>query len=443
MISIIIRLALLFVFSVTATTGLTASAQPASLQSLLDENRLVISQRLIPENPVLGQEAALEIEISTDRWFAGGTRLKPVLTDDVLVMQRQELATNSTKQEQGNTWVVQLWALSLFPQEEGRLFSPAIDVRVKINTEAGIIEGTHRLEPMLMQVSVPTEVADIDKWLAAKNLSIESSLSKPVDDIQLGDAFTQTVKVRADNVLAMMLPEMKTPVIEGLGVYRQPAQLKNNSNRGATEATRTDSINYVAEKKGDYELPSQTFYWWDTDSNSLQEESLEAVRFSVGGTADSIDDGKAIDYTALIVEQWPVALGIVIFIILIIFYRFWQKRRGDISNSIPSARELQKNMSRAIEKNDWQAALGWAYLWMDNYSTHSSITPLRQHLDGIKKSSSAFNKDLDELEKIFENAFSRHDKKPSAFSLSMFKQSPQDKPQSVDDPLRINPVSSH
>jgi len=279
--------------------------------------------------------------------------------------------------------------------------------------------------------------------LAAKNLSIESSLSKPVDDIQLGDAFTQTEKVRADNVLAMMLPEMKTPVIEGLGVYRQPAQLKNNSNRGATEATRTDSINYVAEKKGDYELPSQTFYWWDTDSNSLQEETLEAVRFSVGGTADSIDDGKAIDYTALIVEQWPVALGTVIFIILIIFYRLWHKRRGDISSSIPSARELQKNMSRAIEKNDWKVALGWAYLWMDNYSTQSSITPLRQQLDGIKKSSSAYNKDRGELEKIFENAFSKHDKKSSAFSLAMFKQSPQDKPQSVDDPLRITPVSSH
>ena len=170
MISIIKRIAVLFALSIAPTTGFSASAQQASLQSLFDENHLTIAQRLIPENPVLGEEVTLEIEISTDRWFAGGTRLKPVLTDDVLVMQRQDLATNSSKQEQGKTWVVQLWALSLFPQEEGALFGPAIDVSVKINTEAGIVEGTHQLEPILMQVSVPAEVADIENWLAAKNL---------------------------------------------------------------------------------------------------------------------------------------------------------------------------------------------------------------------------------------------------------------------------------
>lgn len=439
MISIIKRIAVLFALSIASTTGSSTPAQQASLQSLLDENHLTITQRLIPENPVLGEEVTLEIEISTDRWFAGGTRLKPVLTDDVLVMQRQDLATNSSKQEQGKTWVLQLWALSLFPQEEGTLFAPAIDVSVKINTEAGIIEGTHQLEPMPMQVSVPAEVAGIENWLAAKNLSLESSLSKPLDDIQLGDAFTQTIKVRADNVLAMMLPEVKTSVISGLGIYRQPPQLKNNSNRGAKEAVRTETVNFVAEKTGSYELPSQTFYWWDTDSNSLREETLDSVSFSVGGTAGTVDKGKTMDYTALIIEQWRLAVGILIFIILLLVYGFWKKRRGDISSSIPSARKLQKNISQAIDQHDWQTALRWAYLWMDNYSTQSSTTALRQYLGSIKKSSGALNKDYEELEKLFENAFSKHDKKPSNFSLAMFKQSPPHKPQSVDDPLRINP----
>jgi len=434
-----ISIALLFSLLLASPFSLAASAQQASLQSLLDENHLTISQRLIPESPVQGQEVTLEIEVSTDRWFSGGTRLKPMLTDDVLVMQRQELATNSTKQENGKTRVIQLWELSLFPQEEGMQFSPAIDVSVKINTEAGVVEGTHQLEPMIMQVSAPVEVTDIEKWIAAKKFSIESSFSRPLDDIQLGDAFTQTIKIRADNVLAMMLPETKIPVIDGLGIYQQLPQLKNNSNRGAKEAVRIETINFVAEKKGSYKLPSQTFYWWDTDTNSLQEETQEAVSFSVGGTAVTVDTGKALNYTAFIIEQWRLAVAIVAFIILILIYRFWKKHRGKTSSSIPSPRKLQKYISQAINKNDWKSALRWAYLWMDNYSTPSTTLPLRQYLANIKESSDSNNEEHSELEKLFENAFSKHDIKPSNFSLTMFKQSRKHKAQIVDDPLRINP----
>lgn len=434
-----ISIAVLFSLLLASSFSLAASAQKTSLQSLLVEGHLTISQRLIPENPVKGQEVTLEIQISTDRWFAGGTRLKPVLTDDVLVLQRQALATNSSEQEQGKTWVVQLWELSLFPQEEGALFSPAIDVSLKINTESGIVEGSYQLESSLMQVSVPAEVTDIKSWLPAKNFSIKSSLSKPLDNIQRGDAFTQTIEFRADNTLAMMLPETKTPAIDGLGIYQQAPQLKNNSNRGAKEAIRTETINFVAEKTGNYELPSQTFYWWDTDSNSLQEETLEAFSFSVGGTAVTVNTGKALNYTAFIIEQSRFAAAIVAFIILILIYRFWKKLRGNISSSIPSARKLQKNISQAISKNDWQSALRWAYLWMDNYSTHSTTLPLRQYLSNIKESSDSNNEERDELEKLFENAFSKHDVKSSNFSLTMFKQSPKHKAQIVDDPLRINP----
>lgn len=64
---------------------------------------------------------------------------------------------------------------------------------------------------------------------------------------------------------------------------------------------------------------------------------------------------------------------------------------------------------------------------------------MRQYLASIKESSSAITKDRGELEKLFENAFSNKDKKPSNFSLAIFRQSQQNKPQMADDPLRINP----
>lgn len=434
-----IRIAVLFSFLLASSISSAASDQQTTLQTLLAENRLTISQRLVPENPVQGQEVTLEIEISTDRWFAGGTRLKPTLTDDVLVMQRQDLATNSSKQQQGETWVIQLWELSLFPQLEGTLFSPAIDVSLKINTEAGIVEGTYQLEPLLMHVSVPAEVTDTGNWLAAKNFSITSSFNKPLDNLQPGDAFTQTIKFRGDNTLAMMLPETITPTIDGLGIYPQPPRLRNNNNRGAKEALRTETVNFVVEQSGNYELPTQTFYWWDTDSNSLREEMLDAISFSIGATANQVNKNQPIDYFALITKQWRWAAGIVILITLILTYRVWRKCRTMPSSSIPSARKLQRYITQSINNNDWKTALRWTYIWLDHYSTQTTTLPMRQYLASIKESSSAITKDRGELEKLFENAFSNKDKKPSNFSLAIFRQSQQNKPQMADDPLRINP----
>lgn len=434
-----IRIAVLFSFLLASSISSAASDQQTTLQTLLAENRLTISQRLTPENPVQGQEVILEIEISTDRWFAGGTRLKPTLTDDVLVMQRQDLAANSSKQKQGETWVVQLWELSLFPQLEGTLFSPAIDVSLKINTEAGIVEGTYQLEPLLMHVSVPAEVTGTGNWLAVKNFSITSSFNKPLDNLQPGDAFTQTIEFRADNTLAMMLPETITPTVDGLGIYPQPPRLRNNNNRGAREAIRTETVNFVVEKPGNYELHSQTFTWWDTDSNSLREELLDATSFSIGGTASPVSNRQPINYFALIPKQWRWAIGVVILLTLILAYKFWSKQQIKPSSSIPSARKLQQYIMQAINNNDWKAALRWTYIWLDHYSTQTTTLPMRQYLTSIKESSSAITKDQGELEKLFENAFSNKDKRSSNFSLAMFRQSRQNKPKISDDPLRINP----
>ena len=48
----------------------------ATVEELQAQNRLTIDASISPiENVVAGQKLALVIEIATDRWFTGGTRL--------------------------------------------------------------------------------------------------------------------------------------------------------------------------------------------------------------------------------------------------------------------------------------------------------------------------------------------------------------------------------
>ena len=83
-----------------------------TLQGLMDDDQLRLRSWLQPkEGIVVGQELQLIIEISTRRWFAGGTAIHPPEVNNLVILRRNQFATNLSRREEGATWVVQQWQL--------------------------------------------------------------------------------------------------------------------------------------------------------------------------------------------------------------------------------------------------------------------------------------------------------------------------------------------
>ena len=100
-------------------------ATASSLQSLMSEDRLRLKAWLTPETDiVVGQEVRLTLELATPRWFAGGTRFALPEIRNVIVLRRNQFATNFSRREGGATWVVQQWQLELYPQAVGQFRVP-------------------------------------------------------------------------------------------------------------------------------------------------------------------------------------------------------------------------------------------------------------------------------------------------------------------------------
>ena len=405
----------------------------ASLQALIDEGQLVISQNLQPENPVVGEEVTLAIEISTNRWFAGGTRLKPEQNDAMLVLQRQQLATNSSALKAGATWVVQLWELSLFPQHEGLLFTPQVDLLIKINTESGVVEGTYQLPSLPLTVSLPAALAAIDNRVASPAFSVERRFDRELQGLQAGDAFTMTIELRAENTLAMMLPAIKLAAIDGLAIYPQSPVLINDSNRGNKIAIRTETINFVVEKNGSYQLPAMRFAWWNTQANSLQEEQLEAVDFSSSGAMAPLNN-KTVNLENLsLASTWKIVLALMLVVIIAalvyLFTRIGQP-------SIPSAKQAQRYFNQALKKNNSKLAIRWAYFWLDHYSGDKQAVTLRQYLAQLDNDPTSDQRQG--LEMLFAGAFNERSERPANLQWKILKRKKPNKKQTLN-PLQINP----
>lgn len=410
---------------------LCAEQNNHALQALIDSGQLLISQKLQAENVVPGQEVNLAIEIRTNRWFAGGTQLKPQQSDDILVIQRQELATNSTEQKDGATWVVQLWELSLFPQREGLLFTPPIAVTVKINTEQGIIEGTQLLPAMELNVATPEELQAVDNWIATPSLTVTRNFNKPLDGLQAGDAFTMTIELRADNVLAMMLPEIKMPAIEGLAIYPQSPELRNESNRGNKIALRKETINFVVEQNGTYQLPAINFYWWNTQTNSLQQEQLQALTFSSAGAKAPGDDKTITPEKPVLTRAWLIALLVLLLIAAGVLLAVRTRQ-----SSKPTARKVRHLFDRALKNRDYKLAIRWAYYWLDHYGSGKQEVTLLRALAQLDNAPEGHQQQA--LEDLFAGAFAAHSNKPAEIELELFTdQQPTKSP--VFNPQKINP----
>jgi hypothetical protein len=369
-------------------------AETPSLEQLLASGKLRVEAWVEPRDSiVVRQHVTLLIEVSTDTWFSDGTRIGRLELDDAIILRREKFAVNSTNVVQGKTYTIQRWSISIYPQRAGRFDVPSLPLNLSIASEdGGAIVGEIMTPPSSFEVELPEALEGIDHWISTPAFRIEESYNRDLADLKPGDAVQRQVTFVAEDIAAMMLPELTVPEQDGLGVYQKPPQIKDDNNRGVYRARRTEAITYVIERPGSYRLPEQVFYWWDLDSQSLQQVTLpEQVLDATGGVA--IDPGEAVAAPDEAPKQRiRMALAAVVGLLLLaaLIGYLWQRRRRPVTVEtprkrapIPSEAHLQQQLKAALEQRDWTRVVQTLYAWLDHYGGadyEGSIRPLLQRL---------------------------------------------------------------
>jgi hypothetical protein len=269
--------ALLWVQTVAAIT----------VEELQAQGRLSINASLSPtERVVAGQKLALVIEIATDRWFTGGTRLTTPEIPGLVILQTEQFASNASETRGTQSWVIQRWTLDVYPQRPGNFTIPSIRARIQMNAdESGDIEGDLFSPATRFSASLPPGLQPDQDWVASPTFSATQTFDRALEGLAVGDAFERELQFEASDVMAMMLPAFTPGTQPGLGIYPSPPELENTINRGEIRAVRRQRMSYVVEEEGEYRFPSEAFYWWNTARGELRLVSLEEIVFTVGSAA--------------------------------------------------------------------------------------------------------------------------------------------------------------
>jgi hypothetical protein len=370
-------LLLLASMTVTATT----------LDELLQADKVRIKTWIEPvEGIVARQQVNLQIEVATDKWFSGGTRIGHVEIKDAIVLQREQFAVNSTRQDGGKTWTVQQWAIVIYPQRDGSFEIPAISLTLSIAGEnLEVITGKTETQPMTFSAELPAALQDQQDWVATTDFEVNDSFDKSFEELKIGDALIRTISMSASNLPAMMLPKVMTADIPGIAIYAKPPRLTDKVNRGDYLAERTQQITYVFENPGEFELPEEIFHWWNLATQSAEMVTLPAQTLVITGLPGQ-SAGQLKESQAGLYEKLKDNLSLIFLaglIVVLLFAAFWLARRWfsgfkrDHSSATPPSRSwLLKQARQACRQNNPEQALNYLYQWLghDGNNTGSAIS---------------------------------------------------------------------
>ncbi len=314
----------------------------------------------------VNEQIKLYIEVSTPTWFAGGTDIGYIDLPQAIVRQNNQLATNYTVREKGQTWSKQRWEIPLFPQQVGLFTLPSIPISVTVSDENRAKLTLNFDTPSLsFNAVVPTELRDsANEWFSATQANIQETWQQSSAELQVGDSVTRNVTVQARDSLSIFLPEAhSSDANDAYQTYSAPNKLTDQQERGDYIASRTESRTYVIQKGGEIVFPSVHVQWWNSETASVEELVLPERRLVVKHTFASYVQ----QHQNLIV----MAGGSSITLVCILFAGFGYYRRNPLPRIV--------SLYVLLYRKKWPAARTLIYLQLREKTNLLALRELESH----------------------------------------------------------------
>lgn len=175
------------------------------------------------------------------------------------------------------SYFTQRHEFAIYTQQDGEIVIPAFRVRFagkkSFTSPAEALEGFTR--ELRFRSQRPPGTQHLGVVVAARKMEVDETWQpSTVGPIQAGDVIERTITRRAEGATAMMLPPIRVETPEGVRHYANDPTLKDFTERGASQAVRSETIKYQFERPGTFQLPDLPVIWWDPDAGELKRVTL-------------------------------------------------------------------------------------------------------------------------------------------------------------------------
>ena len=248
----------------------------------------IVRTTVTPNAPItVGQQVQLNVDLLVETWFTKAPQVPKINVKNAIALQPPNSSVNFSERINGKTYSGQRRTYFIFPQRPGRYDLPSLDFTLFPAQPGQPAEPVMvSSEPLQFRALLPSALAEqkLNYAISTSKLTLETNFDKDLEPLQVGDAFKQTVTLTAKDLLAGELPSLNLMDFEGLTVYPDPPKLLNQYDRGALTGKRSESITYIVEQPGRYALPETQIFWWNTQSQSLETETIPGITIRIRPT---------------------------------------------------------------------------------------------------------------------------------------------------------------
>ena len=338
-----------------------------------DAIKAAVSVSISDEGPLwTGQQVTLNLDLKSTGFSFSNIHFNLPDIDGAFLMQTDTTTIKMTERIAGETWQIVSYPLALYPQIAGVLEIPSIDVRFTSAAGFGSTPKAFELqsEPLEVPIKLPPGVKTGDLVVTTASFELDHSWRPEATTLQSGDAVTLEVSRSAGDVSAMLLPPLPVFRAEGLAAYPQAPEVTDRTDRGDLTGVRKDSIIWVIEKPGQYEIPGIRFQWWDPLKSELQQQVVPGLSLDVPapeGQDSHVEPAAPSDqhsgYTKAL--TWLILGALLIVSAWVLFKR---KSSGTVLEDEATA---FARVQKACAANDRAKAYAAIHAWLNFYPSPS------------------------------------------------------------------------
>ena len=351
---------------------LTGLLLPLSVPALDNEVKAGVRISIEQDQDIwAGQQVTLNLDLRTTGFSFSNSRFNLPEVSGAFLMQTDTTTIKLTENVDGRDWQVVRYPLALYPQKAGQLEVPSINVRFSTAAGYGSEEKAFEFQtrPLELNINFPPGAKPGELVVTTTSFELEHEWQPATGPSKTGDAVTLTVSRRAGDISAMLLPPLPVFRTEGLASYPKTPEINDKTDRGDLTGVRVDSITWVVEKPGTYEIPGIRFQWWDPDNRELKQQIVPGLSLDILPSEEESVVGTVKNNKQSSGNSWPILFLFLTGLTGILWLRFGRKPTVQQINDEKSAfAELQK----ACKNNQASQAHSAIHNWIASWASTSN-----------------------------------------------------------------------
>ena len=321
-----------------------------------------------------GQQVTLNLDLKTTGLSFSNSHFNLPEVNGAFLMQTDTTTIKLTERIDNRDWQIVRYPLALYPQKAGQVEIPSIDVRFTTSAGFGKTEKNFEFQTraLELEVKLPPGVNPGDMVITTSSFEVDHSWQPAEGTTKTGDAITLTVNRRAEDISAMLLPPLPVFRTDGLATYPQAPEVEDKTDRGDLSGERVDSITWVVESPGQYEIPGIRLQWWDPVSSELKEQIIPGLNLDIPPTGAD----KPASATTGTQQEKPYKLLLLLvlagLVAVVLWFYFKRNKPGQHQNTEKAA---FATLAKACKSNHAGQALSAIYTWLERYSIETGRRP--------------------------------------------------------------------